>query len=579
MAISHEAMRNNIADTSSSSDSKLMGSHNLSCDAHQVHMRENLFHHCLSTHDIEEIEKDLDFYEKVSLVFLLYDSDVIALQRLKMAYLSAHSGPNIYYRLLVDWVLHEPSNKWQTKFLEALCIIKNDNWIKKLGLSVEETKLRFLPLNPYTSLNVDLMRKALFVICESLSSQELECLQNLVEDDMLNHGLYIYRYNLELMEINILHWMSQKYLNIGTQKASCVNMKNLVKHLKVMEKYSLIDLLESVCKGYKSETFDDTSISDRVSVSSSQTGVSQHSVVSQIQEEREPKTMPKMYNIDPNNVGVCVIINQKTFYKDTDPKLKHLVFKDGLEVRIGTDVDRDRLSEIFVSFGFYVKIWENLTHIEMVQAIRESTTSILKKEHSCFVLCILSHGRKNAVYGVNSIAVDMDEIQKLLQGKFCPVLLQKPKIIIVQACQGLVKQNAIVSDIGTDGAEPSQTCPEVSDTVVFWATVPGYAAFRDKIRGSWFINALWEEMLKGCNDDVLSMFVNVNAKVCNKRAPIDGELKVMTPLFMTSFRKKLIFPLHREAQKAAAKRMYDRYLFDLLLDEYIDDYLLNVWNK
>ncbi|KAK7794602.1 hypothetical protein R5R35_003610 [Gryllus longicercus] len=533
---------------------------------------------CLNTRIVEEIEDDLQFYEKVSLVFLLYDSDDLALQRLKTALRSHNTGSFTHCRLLSDWALHETSDNWQGKFLEALSIIKNISWVKKLGVSVEEMNVRFLPKNPEASLYVDLLRKALYIVCESLTYEQLKRLQMLVDRDMEIIGRMPDRYDEELMEMNILHWMSQRYLNIGVVGSCDVNIKNLTKHLKVMEEYRFVDYLESIARRYYKPVdviTEPTSFSDRLSMKSafSQGGISSHSVVSQCQEESSVECVNNTYAIDPRNVGFCVIINQKTFYKETNPKLKHLVHEDYLEPRIGTDIDRDRLCEIFMSFGFFVKIWENLTHIELLQAIQESATNLVKQEHSCFVLCILSHGRKNAVYGVNSIAVEMQDIEKFLHGKYCPKLLDKPKIIIVQSCQGLVKQNAYISDIGEDGASPSKSSPEVSDTLTFWSTVPGYAAFRDRITGSWFVRALWDEMLhkKSYGLDIFTIFVNVTAQVCNKRAPIDGELKAMTPQFSSCFRKKLIFPIHQDARKAAAKRMFERYLFDCLLNDFIEE--------
>jgi hypothetical protein len=63
-----------------------------------------------------------------------------------------------------------------------------------------------------------------------------------------------------------------------------------------------------------------------------------------------------------------------------------------LETRLGTDVDRDRLSETFNSLGFTVYIGENLTHRDLIATVASAIKEYVKMEHSCFVLCILSHG-------------------------------------------------------------------------------------------------------------------------------------------------------------------------------------------
>jgi hypothetical protein len=64
-----------------------------------------------------------------------------------------------------------------------------------------------------------------------------------------------------------------------------------------------------------------------------------------------------------------------------------------LDSRLGTDVDRDRLSETFNSLGFTVWIGQNLTHTDLLESVRSAIEERVKREHSCFVLCILSHGK------------------------------------------------------------------------------------------------------------------------------------------------------------------------------------------
>ena len=42
--------------------------------------------------------------------------------------------------------------------------------------------------------------------------------------------------------------------------------------------------------------------------------------------------------------------------------------------------------------------------------------------------------------GSNSIPVSLDEIKMKFRGSLCPALIGKPKVFIIQACQGSVKQ-------------------------------------------------------------------------------------------------------------------------------------------
>lgn len=65
------------------------------------------------------------------------------------------------------------------------------------------------------------------------------------------------------------------------------------------------------------------------------------------------------------------------------------------------------------------------------------------KDTDSVVVVIMSHGKLGAVMGVNSqseVSEDddfpLDNIYKHLGPKNCPALLNKPKIILIQACRG-----------------------------------------------------------------------------------------------------------------------------------------------
>ncbi|KAJ9599652.1 hypothetical protein L9F63_026500, partial [Diploptera punctata] len=63
-----------------------------------------------------------------------------------------------------------------------------------------------------------------------------------------------------------------------------------------------------------------------------------------------------------------------------------------LDHRVGTDIDRDRLLEVFYSRGFTVFVEENLTHINILNSVKSVINLDITKNGSCFALCILSHG-------------------------------------------------------------------------------------------------------------------------------------------------------------------------------------------
>ena len=60
----------------------------------------------------------------------------------------------------------------------------------------------------------------------------------------------------------------------------------------------------------------------------------------------------------------------------------------------------------------------------------------LTKEDQMAVICILSHGMEGAVYGSDGDIVKTSEIMEALNNDNCEKMAGKPKMIVVQACQG-----------------------------------------------------------------------------------------------------------------------------------------------
>jgi len=60
-----------------------------------------------------------------------------------------------------------------------------------------------------------------------------------------------------------------------------------------------------------------------------------------------------------------------------------------------------------------------------------------KRQHNhVFVCCILSHGHRDTVIGTDGNDVKIEEILCQFDGKTCEHLRGKPKIFMIQACQG-----------------------------------------------------------------------------------------------------------------------------------------------
>ncbi|XP_026153000.1 caspase a [Mastacembelus armatus] len=121
--------------------------------------------------------------------------------------------------------------------------------------------------------------------------------------------------------------------------------------------------------------------------------------------------------------------------------------------RRGAEKDEENMEKLLRALGYEVVKYTNLTGEEIDKALIDfSKHSKLKETDSVFVV-IMSHGKLGAVLGVNwkENCSDKDElpinnIYKHLDSEGCPALLNKPKIIIIQACRGEEDGAVLVCD-------------------------------------------------------------------------------------------------------------------------------------
>jgi hypothetical protein len=82
-----------------------------------------------------------------------------------------------------------------------------------------------------------------------------------------------------------------------------------------------------------------------------------------------------------------------------------------------------------------VDIYQNLK----AQDLRNQIDELAKKDFSSYaslVVCILSHGDEGVVAGVDSKNIKINDLKYKFNSNDCHSLNGKPKIWIIQACQG-----------------------------------------------------------------------------------------------------------------------------------------------
>ncbi|XP_013419932.1 caspase-2-like [Lingula anatina] len=142
------------------------------------------------------------------------------------------------------------------------------------------------------------------------------------------------------------------------------------------------------------------------------------------QDRRAAKCPENEYKNDSEPRGRALIINNKTFSVDWLPE------------RDGTEVDVVALRELFRYLHYETDVISNLTANEMKEEIEQESQRDDHKIYDSFILFLLSHGTKGAVYGTDGYPLPFKDIKAILNNRNCLGLSGKPKMIFIQACQG-----------------------------------------------------------------------------------------------------------------------------------------------
>ena len=259
------------------------------------------------------------------------------------------------------------------------------------------------------------------------------------------------------------------------------------------------------------------------------------------------------YNMNSSPTGICLIINNMNFEQnfnvaEAERRLKlkghdYPVPNVGLKNRVGSAQDIDKVSNLFKSFGFHIMVREDLDSRAMLHLL----ANVSRKDHSaydCFVLIMMSHGALGSIYGVDGMPVRCAEIKSIFKPASCPTLLNKPKILFFQACQGEQTMDghstapvADIADVETDGhgVLPTSNTPSEADFLICYSTVPGYISYRSRTTGSFFINYVVDNLQRlHETEDVLSIMTNVNLQLANHSLN-------QTAMPVSTLRKKIFF--------------------------------------
>lgn len=163
------------------------------------------------------------------------------------------------------------------------------------------------------------------------------------------------------------------------------------------------------------------------------------------------------------------------------------------------DLQRDQMDRALRCFA-------SLSDFSQLQEIRvqewsDSGFSDLQQppEHGdAFVCCILSHGKQGVVLGTDFKPLCIKQITRTFKATDQSALTAKPKVFLIQACQGgKTHRGVVLEDVEAD-SHPPLSIPEEADVLLAVATVEDYQAHRHTKYGSWFIQSVCAQLKTGC---------------------------------------------------------------------------------
>lgn len=239
--------------------------------------------------------------------------------------------------------------------------------------------------------------------------------------------------------------------------------------------------------------------------------------------------------------GLALVISNQTYGHFAD--------------RPGSCVDLANISMVLQKLQYDVWCEIDRRSQEMQEDVEKFVAKFDASKHDSVIVVLLTNWIAGCFVGVDGSLLDQADFFRAVQS--CSSLHGKPKIFIIQACrpssldpnfQGIHMglEEIILTLIEKSETEASKEfikkIPHSSDTLILFSTTPGYFSWHEEERGSWFIQAVCEELAKNSWErwaDLQTLSGNVLARISSVFAPWENYVEL--PGVNTSMKNKFHF--------------------------------------
>nr|UDP03913.1 caspase-1b [Carassius auratus] len=224
---------------------------------------------------------------------------------------------------------------------------------------------------------------------------------------------------------------------------------------------------------------------------------------------------------------------------------------DYISYRKGAEKDEANMDWLLTALGYRVEKHRDLSGNAIKTAVGDFSKRHEHKDSDSTFVVIMPHGiriqNKDAIIGVHyhedkhpTDYFFVEDIFTHLNSENCPALIDKPKVILIQACRGNHEGGVYVHD---SVPESDSWVHKEKDFVCFMSTIPGVKAYRSSVDGSFFISYIVDELSKSAHkDDIMELFGKVGSRM-EKDPQFTGWKKILPCFERTTLVKKFyLFP-------------------------------------
>ncbi|KYN13758.1 PREDICTED: caspase-1-like isoform X2 [Trachymyrmex cornetzi] len=278
------------------------------------------------------------------------------------------------------------------------------------------------------------------------------------------------------------------------------------------------------------------------------------------------------YNMKHKRRGVAIILN-------------HVHFQN-MGTREGSEKDTLDLKTSLDKLGFDVQVYTDPT-FKTITKVLQSTAAEDHTDADCLIVVAMSHGESGLLHSADSM-YPVDALWIPFTGDQCLSLAGKPKLFFIQACRGTQLDNGVTFFHQTDSIKSNTlkySIPAYADILVAYSTYDGFFSWRNPDSGSWFIQALCEELdLHGRSRDLLTIMTFVNRRVAieyQSYVPQNEKFhaKKQIPSIVSMLTRLVYFPDKHtsipnnidDGSKGKKTEVYKRDAKNLLLKEFLNN--------